>query len=68
MFGVATQSDPSGVVSSVNDAVGSIPAAVPILLGVMILSGLVLLVLKMKGNSKGPGWELRDERNRPGRD
>ena len=68
MFGVVTQSDPAGVVEAVNEAVGELPLIVPILLVVMILSGAVLLVWKLKSNSEGPGWALRDDSKGPRRD
>ena len=68
MFGVVTQSDPAGVVEVVNEAVGELPLIVPILLVVMILSGAVLLVWKLKSNSEGPGWALRDDSKGPRRD
>ncbi len=60
MLGIDMQSDPSGMVEAVGDAVGGLPWVVPALLGAMIASGLVLLVVRLRNNSKGPGWSLRD--------
>lgn len=40
---------PSDIIEATGDAVAKIPTAVIVLLAVMILSGVVLLALKMRG-------------------
>ncbi|WRS30704.1 hypothetical protein U6G28_03165 [Actinomycetaceae bacterium MB13-C1-2] len=55
------------LVAAVNDAVGNLPWIVPVLLVVMILTGVVLLVARLRGNSRGPGWDLRSASRGPGR-
>lgn len=61
MFGMDAQSD--DLIIAVNDAVGNLPWIVPVLLVVIILAGVVLLVVRLRDNSEGPGWDLRSDKD-----
>ncbi len=63
MFRMDAQSD--DLVVAANEAVSNLPWVVPALLVVMILTGVVLLVARLRGNSQGPGWELRSDKDNP---
>lgn len=55
-----------GVIEAVNEAVGQVPWVVVVLLIAMILSGLVLLVARLRANVAGGGGDLDPDGKKPG--